>query len=135
MRANRRSNTAPEMAVRRRLHAAGLRYRVDRPIRLDSGVRLRPDVVFTRRRLCLFVDGCYWHGCEDHCRLPTANHAYWAAKINRNRARDARNTEALIEAGWTVIRAWEHEDPDVVVARILTELSGCQPRRTVEGPA
>jgi DNA mismatch endonuclease (patch repair protein) len=132
MRANRRSNTAPELAVRQRLHAAGLRYRVDRPIRLDGGTRVRPDVVFTRQRLCLFIDGCYWHGCENHCRVPTANRAYWAAKINRNRARDARNTEALTEAGWTVVRAWEHEDPDAVVARVLAELNGGHPRRRRE---
>jgi DNA mismatch endonuclease, patch repair protein len=122
MKANRRKDTAPELAVRRILHAAGLRYRVDLPIRLGDGGRVRPDVVFTRRRLCLFVDGCYWHGCERHCRVPTANRAYWRAKIDRNRARDAATTDALKVAGWTVIRAWEHDAPADIVANVIVAL-------------
>ena len=122
MRANRRKDTAPELAVRRVLHAAGLRYRVDHPIRLEDGVLVRPDVVFIRRRVCVFVDGCYWHGCEQHCRVPTANRAYWRAKIDRNRARDARNTDALQAGGWTVIRVWEHESAADVLPIVLAAL-------------
>ncbi len=119
MRGNRRRDTAPELEVRRRLHAAGLRYRVDWPIRLEGRRPVRPDVVFTRRHVCVFVDGCYWHGCPAHCRLPAANRAYWSAKIERNRQRDLATDAALQAAGWTVVRAWEHEAPEVVVARVL----------------
>jgi DNA mismatch endonuclease, patch repair protein len=105
MKANRRKDTDPELAVRRLLHAAGLRYRVDLPIRHDDGALVRPDVVFTRRRVCLFVDECYWHGCERHCCVPTANRPYRPAQIDRNQGRDARNNDALTSAGWVVIRA------------------------------
>ncbi len=118
MRANRRVDTAPELALRRLLHAAGLRYRVDFPIEI-AGQWVRPDVVFTRLRLAVFVDGCYWHGCPEHCRIPTANRDYWTAKIERNRARDLRNTAMLAEAGWEVVRAWEHERPEETANRVL----------------
>lgn len=128
MRGNRRTNTGPEMAIRRLLHAAGLRYRVDLPITLETGDRVRPDLVFTRRRVCVFVDGCYWHRCPEHCRVPTVNRDYWLAKIQRNQARDARHTEALIGAGWIVIRAWEHEDPADVVGRVVAAVGAEMPR-------
>jgi len=121
MQGNRRVDTAPELAIRRLLHRAGLRYRVDYPI--DAGGRkARPDVVFTRRRLAVFLDGCYWHGCPQHCRLPTSNRDYWVAKIERNRERDARTSAALEAAGWDVIRAWEHEPPEDVAQRVVAAL-------------
>ena len=122
MQGNRRVSTAPELAVRRLLHAAGLRYRVDLAIVLDE-LQVRPDVVFTRARLCLFVDGCFWHGCADHCRIPTANRGYWEAKIERNRLRDERTTAALDRAGWRVIRAWEHEAPEAIAERVAAALA------------
>jgi DNA mismatch endonuclease, patch repair protein len=121
MQGNRRVDTAPELALRRLLHRAGLRYRVDYPIEI-GGRKARPDVVFTRRRLAVFLDGCFWHGCPQHCRLPTSNRDYWIAKIERNRDRDARTSAALEAAGWRVIRAWEHEPPDEVVGRVLGAL-------------
>jgi DNA mismatch endonuclease (patch repair protein) len=122
MKANRRKDTAPELAVRRVLHAAGLRFRVDYLIRLGDGRSVRPDVVFTRRRVCLFIDGCYWHGCEQHCRVPTANREYWRAKIDLNIARDARNTDSLRAAGWIVIRVWEHDAPAEIVPLVSATL-------------
>jgi DNA mismatch endonuclease, patch repair protein len=118
MQANRRRDTAPELAVRRLLHAAGLRFRVDYPIEAGER-RVRPDVVFTRRRIAVFLDGCYWHGCPEHCRIPTLNRNYWTAKIQRNRTRDERTTEALSIAGWTVLRAWEHEKAEDIAERVL----------------
>ena len=121
MQGNRRTATGPELAVRRLLHAAGLRYRVDFPIVLDE-LRVRPDVVFTRARVCVFVDGCFWHGCDAHCRIPAANRDYWEAKIGRNKARDERTTAALEDAGWHVVRVWEHEAPDAVARRIAAAL-------------
>lgn len=118
MQGNRRRDTAPELALRRDLHAAGLRYRVDYPIEA-KGLRVRPDIVFTKQRLAVFLDGCYWHGCPEHCRLPAANRSYWSAKIKGNRDRDERVTAALASAGWRVVRAWEHEPSNDVVTRVL----------------
>lgn len=111
MRANRRRDTEPELALRSLLHRAGLRFRVDLPIRPGSGRPIRPDIVFPRRRVAVFVDGCFWHGCPIHATQPATNAEYWGDKIVENRARDARTTEALEALGWTVRRFWEHEDP------------------------
>jgi DNA mismatch endonuclease, patch repair protein len=80
-------------------------------------------VVFTRAKLAVFVDGCWWHGCPAHGQLPTANRDWWAAKIARNAARDRRNDSALREAGWRVMRVWEHEDPSKAADRIARELA------------
>lgn len=121
MQGNRRVDTGPELALRRLLHRIGLRYRVDFPI--DVGARkVRPDVVFTRRRLAVFLDGCFWHGCPEHCRLPASNREYWTVKIGRNRERDARISATLEAAGWHVVRAWEHERPEQVVERVVAAL-------------
>lgn len=122
MRGNRRTDTAPEVKLRRALHAGGLRFRKDYAVQ-GEGVRTRPDLVFTRRRIAVFVDGCFWHGCSTHCRIPTRNQEYWLAKIGRNRERDAATSEALAAAGWGVVRIWEHEPLDVAVARVRAELS------------
>jgi DNA mismatch endonuclease (patch repair protein) len=119
MRANRRKDTAPERAVRSHLHARGLRFRVDLPIVADGGRVLRPDVVFTGRRLALYIDGCYWHGCPKHGTTPVTNRAYWQSKIEENKRRDAEQTRRLQRAGWTVLRVWEHEDPVIVAENIL----------------
>jgi DNA mismatch endonuclease (patch repair protein) len=87
-----------------------MRYRVDFPIRLAAAVRpMRPDVVFPRARLAVFVDGCFWHGCPEHGTQPTRNSHYWTAKLARNLERDRRHDAFLSEAGWTVLRIWEHE--------------------------
>jgi DNA mismatch endonuclease, patch repair protein len=111
-------DTQPELAVRRILHAAGLRYRVDSPP-LPT-LRRRPDVVFGPARIALFIDGCFWHGCPDHGARPThSNTRYWAEKIRRNRERD-HNTDAELERlGWISIRVWEHENPQEVAERVI----------------
>ncbi|MCF3940692.1 very short patch repair endonuclease [Gordonia sp. GW1C4-4] len=123
MRSNRRRDTAPEVEVRRLLHSRGLRYRVDyAPDR--AHLRNRADIVFTRARVAVFIDGCFWHGCPDHHRPPTANSDYWSSKIKRNSERDERVTEMLRENGWTVLRFWEHqparETADDIVREILS---------------
>lgn len=95
----------------------GLRYRVDYAIPI-AGRKPRPDIVFTRQRVAVFVDGCFWHGCPDHGGRPKLNSTYWSAKIARNRERDGEQAERLAAAGWTVVRVWEHEDPAAVAPRI-----------------
>lgn len=107
MQANRRRDTKPALALRSALHRAGFRYRVDYRIDLPEG-RVRPDIVFTRRRVAVFVDACFWHCCPEHGSKPSVNQGYWSPKLARNVERDARNTGLLREAGWTVLRIWEH---------------------------
>ena len=117
MQLQRTRDTAPEFALRRILHAAGLRYRVDRaPL---PGLRRRADIVFTRARVAVYVDGCFWHGCPDHGNSPSANAGYWLLKIAGNRTRDEDTDRRLLDAGWEVIRAWEHEPTDSVAARVI----------------
>lgn len=117
MRANRRRDTAPELAVRRLVHAAGLRYRVDFAP-LPDHRRLRADLVFTRAKVAVFVDGCFWHGCPQHHTVAKSNADFWAAKLTSNRARDERVNATLDAAGWTVLRFWEHERPEVVAEAV-----------------
>jgi DNA mismatch endonuclease (patch repair protein) len=123
MQANRRRDTVPELALRSVLHAAGYRYRCDYRIDLVSGRRVRPDIVFTRRRIAIFVDGCFWHSCPQHGVSPRTNASYWGPKLAGNRARDARNTVELGEAGWTVLRIWEHESIEDAFARVVAALA------------
>lgn len=105
--------------MRSALHRSGLRFRVDLPIRLGVGRTVRPDVVFPKQRLAIFIDGCFWHGCPIHGTSPVTNRQYWSPKIEENRERDRRNTAELEAEGWTVIRAWEHDEPAMVVERVL----------------
>lgn len=120
MRGNRKRDTGPELAVRRAAHGLGLRYRVStRPLR---GRSWTGDLVFAGRRVAVFIDGCYWHGCPEHYTAPRTNSSYWAPKIERNRARDAIVDAELTAAGWTSVRLWEHESVDAAVARIVTAL-------------
>lgn len=109
MRRNRRRDTKPELALRRELHLRGFQYRVDLPIRTESRL-VRPDLVFTRARLAVFVDGCFWHCCDRHGNIPKANSAYWGPKLARNVERDRAVNAALEADGWKVIRIWEHTD-------------------------
>lgn len=120
MAAIRRRDTALEREIRSRLHAEGLRFRVDLPIRLPGMRPIRPDIVFTRRRVAVFCDGCFWHGCPEHGQRPSIRNAnYWNPKIAGNRARDLRHAHALEAAGWTVLRFWEHDDAANSVAVIV----------------
>jgi DNA mismatch endonuclease (patch repair protein) len=80
--------------------------------------------VFVGRRVAVFVDGCFWHGCHEHCRMPSSNTDYWPAKIARNVERDRSTDERLAEAGWTVVRVWEHESPTEAADRLVTVLQG-----------
>ncbi|MER6590236.1 very short patch repair endonuclease [Micromonospora chalcea] len=118
MRANRRAGTKPEVQLRSQLHRLGYRYRKDHRLDLPTGVRVRPDIVFTRRKVAIFVDGCFWHVCPQHGREPTRNEWYWSRKLRRNVERDRLADQALADAGWQVVRIWEHEDLRSAVSRV-----------------
>lgn len=120
MRANKASDTGPERAVRSALHRLGLRYRKN--VRPVPTLRCRADIVFSRARVAVFIDGCFWHSCPSHGVTPRTNSAYWIAKIERNRERDLANNAELNAAGWAVVRVWEHEDPDEAARRVATAL-------------
>lgn len=116
MRANKGRDTAPELALRRAVHALGLRYRVgQRPL---PSVRRTADLVFKGARLAVFVDGCFWHGCSDHYRPSTQNSEFWQAKIEGTRLRDKETDRKLQEGGWRVLRIWEHDDPALAAQRV-----------------
>lgn len=121
MQRQKRAGTKPELAVRRLLHARGLRYRVDFKLPV-SGLRRRCDIAFTRLRLAVYIDGCFWHRCPKHATTPKANREWWAAKLSANVERDRDTDKRLTEAGWTVVRAWEHEDPAEVADRVVARL-------------
>ncbi|MFF4124210.1 very short patch repair endonuclease [Microbispora rosea] len=123
MRANRRADTKPEVALRSALHRLGYRYRKDLRIDLGDGVKVRPDIVFTARKVAVFVDGCFWHVCPEHGRQPTVNEWYWTPKLRRNMERDQRANAALAEAGWQVIRLWEHEPLPSAIEAVVAALN------------
>jgi DNA mismatch endonuclease (patch repair protein) len=116
MQANRGRDTVPELALRSILHARGLRFRVNQPLPFDR--RRRADLTFTRARLYVFVDGCFWHGCPDHFIEPKTRADFWLDKIRGNRQRDDDTRRRLEQSGATVIRIWEHQDPNEAADQI-----------------
>ena len=122
MRANRRTDTKPELALRSALHRQGYRFRKDFRLDLDGGARVRPDIAFTGRRVAVFVDGCFWHVCPQHGRDPAVNESYWSPKLRRNVERDRAADAALAAAGWRVVRVWEHQSLDEAVAMVVEVL-------------
>ncbi|WP_079154282.1 DNA mismatch endonuclease Vsr [Streptomyces subrutilus] len=125
MRANRGRDTRPELRLRSLLHRSGLRYRVS--VRPLPDLRRTADLVFTKAHVAVFVDGCYWHGCPDHYRPSTKNADFWQRKIEGNRSRDAETDRRLTEAGWSVVRVWEHEDPAEAARRVLSVVRPSHP--------
>ncbi len=115
--ANRRTGTKPEIRLRSALHRRGHRFRKDHLLRVGT-VRVRPDVVFTRWKVAVFVDGCFWHGCPDHQHVPKSNRDYWVPKLAANVERDRGVDAALIDAGWIVLRIWEHDEVADAVAQV-----------------
>ncbi|MDA3642227.1 very short patch repair endonuclease [Mycobacterium xenopi] len=120
-----RRDTGPEIDLRRLLHAAGLRYRVHYPV---PGMRRRTiDIAFTRQKVAVFIDGCFWHGCGEHRNVPASNHDWWREKLMKNGRRDAETDAHLRSLGWRVIRAWEHEPAADIHWRVVRAL--IEPRR------
>lgn len=122
MRGNRGRDTKPELFLRSQLHSRGLRFRITLSIRA-RGRLVRPDLVFPRPRLAVFVDGCFWHACPHHGAQPRSNAAYWGAKLRRNAERDRRATLVLEEEGWRVLRLWEHVPGPEMVNAVLKALA------------
>ncbi len=122
MRKQRRRDTAPEVALRRELHRRGARFFVDRaPL---PGLRRRADLVFPRKRVAVYVDGCFWHSCPQHATSPKNNAQWWADKLAANVVRDRDTDARLAAAGWGVVRIWEHEDPTEAADRVQAALIG-----------
>jgi DNA mismatch endonuclease (patch repair protein) len=129
MLANRGCDTGPELALRRAVHARGLRFFVNR--RPVKNLRRTADIVFPTARVAVFVDGCFWHGCPLHHTVAKTNAEFWRAKVEGNRRRDKETDQMLLVRGWTVIRIWEHVAPDeacdLVVASVAAAKAASQP--------
>jgi len=122
MRKQRVVDTQAEILVRKALFAAGIRYRKHWPV---PGRRRRTiDIAMPGRRLAIFIDGCFWHGCETHKTVPRSNEAWWRAKLQENKRRDDETTEILVAQGWKVLRFWEHDEPSDVVAAVIHLIFG-----------
>lgn len=123
----RSRDTLPELAIRRLLHARGLRYRVHRP--LIPSLRRNVDIVFPSARVAVDIRGCFWHACPEHATLPASNADWWARKLQGNKERDLDTELRVREAGWELVVVWEHEDPTEAADRI----EGLVKARTVAG--
>lgn len=128
MRRIRSKDTSPELLIRRAVHGAGLRYRLH-----QKGLPGRPDLVFASRRICVFVHGCFWHGCP-HCidgtRKVKSNSRFWREKVEGNRARDSRHRKALEDDGWRVFVIWECETRDPSkVAKLIEKIRSIPTQR------
>ncbi len=119
--------------MRRLLHRGGLRYRVTYPV---PGMSRRSiDVAFTRAKVAVFLDGCFWHGCPEHGTRPRANSAWWDVKLRRNAERDAETDRVLRASGWTVLRFWEHEDARLVAETVETVVIAGRPPTSARDPS
>lgn len=115
-----RRDTKPELALRKELWRRGLRYHVDvAPIR---GLRRRADLVFSRAKVAVYVDGCFWHSCPTHATVPKANREWWVAKLATNVQRDRDTDARLSDAGWAAVRVWEHDPVSSAADRVETEV-------------
>lgn len=115
----RSTETSIERKLRKLLWARGLRYRKN--VQMEG----TPDIVFSQRKVAVFVDSCFWHCCRFHCRRPKSNISFWMKKLVRNKMRDRATTRRLRYRGWTVVRIWEHSlfsDPERCVARVVRAL-------------
>ncbi|MGW2552424.1 very short patch repair endonuclease [Streptomyces sp. NPDC001635] len=132
MRSNRGRDTKPELILRSSLHRTGLRFKVSaRPV---PTLRRTADVIFSKYKVAVFVDGCYWHGCPVHGSIPMKNRDFWVAKIEGNKKRDAETDSRLVEHGWFVVRVWEHTPTEAAVALVqlgLDESKGGRAARVI----
>ena len=113
----RQRDTGLEIALRRELHRAGLRFRIQRQVL--ASIRRKADVVFPTAKVAIFVDGCFWHACPLHATWPKANADWWREKLTSNVHRDRETDAAFFSAGWRCVRVWGHEDPVTAAMTIL----------------
>jgi len=126
MRANKRSNTQPELRIRKLVHAAGLRYRID--TKPEKDLNRRADIVFRQAKVAVFIHGCFWHGCPRHFKSPKTNKRFWETKIERNIQRDKETRNILRKRGWRVIEIWEHQSSESgarSIVRVVDERISC----------
>lgn len=120
-------NTKPELKLRKALWKKGLRYR------LNYNLPGKPDLVFVKAKIAIFVDGCFWHGCPLHGSIPKSNHEFWTKKIKKNIERDKEVTKTLQQSGWTVLRFWTHdlkENFDSVITKVKDTIQLSNQKRT-----
>ena len=127
MRANRKTDTRPEVRLRAELHRRGYRFRKNLSIRVEGRCR-RPDIVFPARRLAIFIDGCFWHRCPEHGSIPRSNQDYWLQKLIGNSERDTADVMAFGKAGWAVIRIWEHTGVKDAADQIVDAWASMEPK-------
>ncbi|HOU30592.1 MAG TPA: very short patch repair endonuclease [Bacteroidales bacterium] len=116
----RGKNTTPEKVIRNKLYSLGIRG-----YRIHYNLPGKPDIVFVRKRIVVFIDGCFWHKCPLDFQEPETRKEFWLNKIEKNVIRDRKVDLELSKKGWTVLRIWEHEvkkDPDLVVHKIMSLL-------------
>lgn len=128
----RQKGTDAEVALRREMHRIGLRYRIDYEILRKP--RRVADVAFPGRKIAVFVDGCFWHGCPEHATWPKQNAEFWREKIEANRRRDADTNERLRSLGWTVLRFWSHESPNVAARAVAHMVAKVDTERRTSSP-
>ena len=127
MRNTPQRDTDIETNIRRALFRLGYRYRIHP--RMAEITRARPDFAFTREKVAVFVDGCFWHWCPKHGTLPNNNAGWWASKLYGNVERDRRHDRDLRRAGWKVVRIWEHEPCEAAARKIERAINACRSRR------
>src|SRR5437763_15673076 len=132
MKSQRQRDTAAEKLVRSLLHRSGFRFRVQYPL---PNLRRRADVAFPRLRVAVFIDGCFWHGCPEHGTWPKENASWWREKLERNQRRDRETNDRLRDAGWLVLRFWDHDDPETASSVVVQVLSERTASRRARSPA
>lgn len=128
----RQKGTGAEIALRRELYRRGLRYRVD--FEVLKKPRRVADIAFPGRKIAIFVDGCFWHGCPEHATWPKQNSDFWRQKIETNRTRDADTNERLRNIGWTVLRFWEHVPPTEAADSVVQTVAMGISKRSASSP-
>lgn len=116
-------DTDEEMAVRRILFATGLRYRIYYQPKTPNIGRGSIDIAFPKKKLAIFIDGCFWHGCPVHGMVPKANRKWWLKKLAENKGRDSKISRILESDGWTVLRFWTHQSPEEMVTTIIETIN------------
>ena len=133
-RANRKVDSKPEAMIRSILHRQGIRFRKNYPIALPGRRSVRPDIVFPKKKIAVFIDGCFWHRCPVHGTQPRSNPEYWDRKLQRNVERDVLDIHDLQRDGWTTLRIWEHVPPSDAAAQVMA-LLGDQTQHLFSNPS